>query len=299
MRNDTPKRWRLSWVTLVIALLAFFGMLIASYPTVASWLSQYAQSKVVENYQNQVDNTYPDAVTQLRQAHEYNDALSVGALLEADTNKPTGSGTSSDETLDYDQILRADANGLMARLKIPAIDVDLPVLHGTSDETLLRNAGHLRGTSLPVGGENTHAVITAHRGLADARLFTDLDKVQVGDRFVLEVFGEVLTYEVRETKIVEPSQTESLRMEPGEDLVTLVTCTPLGINTHRILVTGVRVTPTPIEDVENAGAAPEVPHFPWWAVWLPAGTLLIGAYVWYSGFPPGFWAERRQRRNNA
>lgn len=292
-----PRRWRLSWTSVLVALLGLGGMLTASYPTVASWLSQYNQSKVVDSYHQQVDETEPDAATQLALAHAYNDALSVGAILEADTNKPTGAGTSSNAELEYTSILDANASGLMARIRIPTIDVDLPIYHGTSDDTLLTSIGHLQGTSLPVGGESTRAVLTGHRGLADARLFTDLDKVEVGDRFTIEVFGEVLTYEVRDTKVVEPSETEALRVEPGQDLVTLVTCTPLGINTHRILVTGTRVTPTPVEDVESAGAPSTVPHFPWWAVWIPAGTLLIGGYVWYSGFPPGYWKRRRQEKS--
>ncbi|WP_459583204.1 class C sortase, partial [Aerococcus mictus] len=110
------------------------------------------------------------------------------------------------------------------------IDVDLPVYHGTSDEVLNRAAGHLEGTSLPVGGPSTRAVITAHRGLANARMFTDLNKVNVGDTFTIEVFGDVLTYRVRDTKVVAPEDTDTLRVEEGKDLVTLVTCTPLGIN---------------------------------------------------------------------
>ena len=280
------RRWRLQPLTLLPAVLAIAGMLLFAYPTVAAWVTQYNQSKIITTYASDVDSADPDAATQLAQAHAYNDALSVGAVLEANTNVPTGVGEGGDDTLDYDSILDANGAGLMARLRIPTINLDLPVYHGTSDETLLAGLGHLEGTSLPVGGEGTRAVITGHRGLADARMFTDLNQVEVGDTFVIEVFGEVLTYRVFDTKVVEPDETEALRAEQGRDLVTLVTCTPLGINTHRILVTGERVYPTPQEDLDAAGDPPTVPSFPWWAVALAAGFVLVGLYVWRSGYPP-------------
>ncbi|SPF69053.1 Sortase domain [Propionibacterium ruminifibrarum] len=284
--DETPGRrrgWRLSRFSLLAALLAFAGMLVFVYPTAASWISQYNQSKAVTGYTDNVATVQPEAAVQLDRARAYNEALNAGAQLEAGLNVPTGDGTSTDDSLDYDAMLTANDEGLMARLKIDAIDLDLPVYHGTSDETLLKGLGHLKGTSLPIGGEGTHAVITGHRGLAQAEMFTDLNKVTVGDRFVIEVFGEVLTYQVSDTQVVEPTDTQTLSVQPGRDLVTLVTCTPLGINTHRILVTGERVEPTPAEDVAAAGAPPEIPRFPWWAVALAAGTVLLGVYVWRSG----------------
>ena len=286
--HTSPKherRWRFSRFSLIPALLGLLGMLAFTYPTAASWMSQYNQSKVVADYSSGVDNVDPDAATQIAQAHDYNDALSVGAVLEANTNVPTGSGT-GDQALDYESILSVNPAGLMARLRIPSIDLDLPVYHGTSDSVLLAGLGHLQGTSLPVGGAGTRSVITGHRGLAEATMFTDLDRVRTGDTLTLEVFGEVLTYRVTESRVVEPDETEALRAEPGRDLVTLVTCTPLGINTHRILVTAERVTPTPVADLEAAGGVSQLPRFPWWAVWLGGGTLLVGLYLWRAGYPP-------------
>lgn len=282
---QAPGKWKLNWFSLIPAFLAIAGLLILSYPTVASWISQYNQSKIVSRYEVQVDTADPEKEVQLSRAHEYNAALNVGALLEANTNVPTGNGTSSDESLDYNSILSVNSSGLMGRIRIDSIDLDLPIYHGTSDQTLLQGVGHLEGTSLPVGGEGTRTVLTGHRGLADAKMFTDLDKVQPGDTFVLEIFGEVLTYQVDDKKVVEPEDTESLRVEAGRDLATLVTCTPLGINTHRILLTGERITPTPIKDVEAAGKTPTVPHFPWWAVWIPAGFVVVGVYIWWAGRP--------------
>ena len=261
-------------------------MLPFTNPTAASWFYHDNQSRVVADYADAVDQAYPDAATQLAQAHEYNDALSSGAVLEANNHIPVGAGDSSGTgtDLEYNSILDANGAGLMARLRIPSIDLDLPVYHGTADQTLLEGLGHLEGTSLPVGGVVTRAVITGHRGLANATMFTNLDKVGEGDTFTAEVFGEVLTYRVVETKVVEPEQTEELRADPDRDLVTLVTCTPLGINTHRILVTGERI-PTPDQDTAP-GERPDVPRFPRWAVALGIGVVLDAIYVWRAGCPP-------------
>ncbi|MGK2348807.1 class C sortase [Actinomyces sp. W5033] len=282
-------RWRPSLASLLPALLATTGMLLLTYPAAASWLSQYNQSQVIVGYAQAVTEASPDAATQLAQAHAYNDALASGAVLEAGTHVPTGNGTSTATSLGYHALLDVNGSGLMARLRIPSIDLDLPVYHGTTDATLLQGLGHLEGTSLPVGGEGTRAVITGHRGLASATMFTHLDQVEPGDTFTLEVLGEVLTYRVTGTKVVEPEQTEALRAVEGKDLVTLVTCTPLGINSHRILVTGERVLPTPAQDVATAGAAPDVPGRPWWLLWLAVGLGLVALYVWQAGRGP---AER-------
>jgi len=276
--------------------MAVVGMGLLTYPTAASWVSQYNQSKVTADYSAQVDGARPDAKTQVEQAHAYNDALSAGAVLEANNHVPTGAGSSKDSSLQYANILKANNEGLMARLKIPSISLDLPVYHGTADDTLLKGLGHLEGTSLPVGGEGTRSVITGHRGLAEATMFTHLDKVKDGDSLIIEVFGEVLTYRVTSTKVVEPEETEALRTEAGKDLLTLVTCTPLGINTHRILLTGERIYPTPAKDVAAAGKRPEVPAFPWWAVALVAGLVVVGLYLWRSGYAAARAKERALAR---
>lgn len=283
--SSKRRQWRLSWPALLVALVAMAGVSIVLYPTVASWFSQYNQSLLIESYTQTIrDNPGTPVAEEIELAHRYNAALSSGALLESNERLPTGAGTSTDQSLVYEDVLDSGATGLMARLRIPAIDVDLPVYHGTADETLLRGAGHLEGTSLPVGGMGTHSVITAHRGLADATMFTNLNRVGIGDTFTLEVFGEVLTYEIFETKVVEPHQSEALRAREDMDLVTLVTCTPLGINSHRILVTAERVIPTPTSEIESAGAPPDIPHFPWWAVILGAAFVLASMYVWRMGY---------------
>ena len=295
-KHRRPRAWRLSISALVTSIMAVVGMGLLTYPTAASWVAQYNQSKVTADYSAQVDSARPDAKTQIAQAHAYNEALSAGAVLEANNHVPTGAGSSKDSSLQYANILKANNEGLMARLKIPSISLDLPVYHGTADDTLLKGLGHLEGTSLPVGGEGTRSVITGHRGLAEATMFTHLDKVKDGDSLIIEVFGEVLTYRVTSTKVVAPEETEALRVEEGKDLLTLVTCTPLGINTHRILLTGERIYPTPAKDVAAAGKRPEVPAFPWWAVALVAGLVVVGLYLWRSGYAAARAKERALAR---
>lgn len=279
-------RWRLDYLALVTAILTIAGTLVLNYPTISNWVSQYNQSKIITQAAQSAATVEPDPKAQIEQAHAYNGALHSGALVEAHTNIPTGTGSSDNEKLDYASILRASDNGLMGRVRIPSIDVDLPIYHGTSDETLLKGVGHLEGTSLPVGGSSTRSVLTAHRGLAEARLFSDLDKVVEGDTFTIEVFDEVLTYRVHTIQVVEPHENESLRVEEGRDLATLVTCTPLGVNSHRILLTGERVLPTPAVDIAKAGSTPDIPRFPWWAIYIPAIIIAAIIYVWRAGYPP-------------
>lgn len=255
------------------------------YPMTAGWLSSYNQSQVIAQAQTQLERADAHAGdAQLQHARAYNDALTSGVRLESGGNVPVGAGNLSGTELRYDQMLAAGQNGLMGRVKIPSIDVDLPIYHGTSDETLLRGAGHLEGSHLPIGGLGTRSVITAHRGLANSTMFTNLDQVGKGDTFTLEVLDEVLVYRVFDVQIIAPDDTESLRATPGADVVTLVTCTPLGINSHRILVTGERVLPTPMAAVENAGRAPDVPGFPWWILLGSGGVLLAGGYLAHRGF---------------
>lgn len=293
-----PGKWRLTMSVVLSALTMLLGLLILLYPQTTMWLTQYNLSKINNNYNHAVDNAEPEARRQLRLAREYNKWLqeggeSAGAVYEANTNIPVSSANeeeSAEKDMDpahnYWNQLKANNDGLMARLMIKKIDLDLPVYHGTSDETLLKGLGHLRGTALPVGGVGNRAVITGHRGLASAEMFTRLNEIDKGDTFTIAVFGEVLTYQVIEKIVVEPTERKAIQPVPGKDLVTLVTCTPLGINTHRILVTGERIIPTPAKDKEAANKPSEVPRFPWWALEFALGLLLIGLYVWWAGLPP-------------
>ena len=269
----------------VIGAICILGAALLMFPTVAAWFSQYEQSQRIDDYRADVSDLGVETLHDfVRQARDYNRSLTGGgADIAAGERLPIAD--QPEQSGDYAALLRADADGLMARLKIPAITVDLPIYHGTDAAVLEHGVGHLEGTALPVGGSSTHSVLTAHRGLATAELFTHLDLVEVDDTFTIEVFGEVNTYRVIETQVVDPSDTQSLQPRSGEDLVTLVTCTPLGVNSHRILVTGERVVPTPAEDLADAGRKPEIPFFPWWILVASAVVIGVGLYIWLSGRP--------------
>jgi sortase A len=273
---------------LLVALAIIAGAALLLYPAAAAWFSSVEQSREIDKLTQGINDLGAETLRErLAEAREYNQAMSGGgAAVAANERLPLAAEPGSESEQQYRSMLRGDSEGLMARIRIPSIKVDLPIYHGTSDAVLERGIGHLEGTALPVGGRSTHSVLTGHRGLASSEIFTNLDKVRAGDTFTIEVFGEILAYRVTETRVVEPEDTESLLVQPGEDLITLVTCTPLGINSHRILVTGERVTPTPQSDIDAAGEAPDVPGFPWWMV--TAGGVILGAgtYVWVSGRPP-------------
>ncbi|WP_217177667.1 class C sortase [Streptomyces sp. AC495_CC817] len=282
-RRRGARPWRPSPLSWVAVLAGVVGAGVFLYPHAAAWTSAVNQAQIVAEHQSGIVDAGDDMGQALAEARAYNDALTAGVDLEANSRLPTGVG-STDSALSYENMLSIGGGDVMARIRIPKIGVDLPVFHGTSDATLLKGAGHLQGSHLPVGGEGTHAVITAHRGLADATMFSDLDGVGIGDRFTIEVLDQVLTYEIVEKRVVAPEDTDSLRPTPGADLVTLVTCTPLGINTHRILVTGARVTPTPEADVAAAGRPSGVPGFPWWLVAAGSAVLLAALVIRHLGF---------------
>ena len=279
-----PKKWKPGLLTYAIALLALLGTSAGLYPMAAGWIASFNQSKVIVDSYASVKSASPSPEAQIQQAHEYNRALTSGVTLEKGGNIPIGSGNLANSEFSYPDLLQGDGAGLMARITIPSIGVDLPIYHGTSDATLLRGAGHLEGSHLPVGGVGNRSVITAHRGLANAVMFTNLDDVAVKDTFTIEVMGKALVYQVREIEVIDPDDTGSLTAKPGEDLVTLVTCTPLGINTQRILVTGERISPTPEDATQNVGARPNIPGFPWWIVWGGGSLVVTVAYVVHRGF---------------
>lgn len=222
----------LTTILLVVALV--IGLCLLLYPTVSDYWNSLHQSRAIASYTEsvaQIDNSRYQVF--LDQARDYNARL---AQLEKVNWKPT-----DQELLEYAAILDVSGTGVMCSIEIPKIKVNLPIYHGVEEGVLQIAVGHIPGSTLPVGGESTHCVLSGHRGLPSARLFTDLDKLVVGDTFLIHVLDEILTYEVDQILIVEPYDLSALEITPGEDLVTLVTCTPYGINSHRLLVRGHRI----------------------------------------------------------
>ena len=231
------KRWLLAAACGAVAL----GLLF--YPLVGELLSEKYHSDVETTYTAAIEDTDDAVLTAQREAAEQYNAMLSGAATIAE-------GGASAPPLAYAQQLTV--GGVMAYVDIPKINVCLPVQHGTDADTLERAVGHVVGTSLPVGGSSTHAVLSAHSGMASSKLFSDIDQLAEGDTFYIHVLGEVLAYKVDTINTVLPTDTSLLQIEDGKDQVTLVTCTPFGINTHRLLVRGHRVPYTPEQETEVA-----------------------------------------------
>ena len=219
--------------TVLLVLLLAAGLSLLLYPSVSDYWNSLHASRAVTGYAQDVQSLTDDAYdAMLQAARDYNQSLAA---------RETSYFLSERRQAEYDSLLDVGGTGIMGYIEIPAINVSLPIYHGTDDNVLQIAAGHISWTSLPVGGESSHCVLSGHRGLPSARLFTDLDKLVVGDTFLIHVLDEILTYEVDQILIVEPYDLSTLEIAPGEDLVTLVTCTPYGINTHRLLVRGHRI----------------------------------------------------------
>ena len=218
--------------TLVLLLLFFIGLSVLLYPSVSNYWNKRTQSETIIDYETMLEQTpKADYTAQFDAASAYNDALYRLSFPLLEYASLT----------DYDEILNVNGNGMMGYVTISKIGVELPLYHGTDSSVLNVAIGHLEGSSLPVGGESTHAVLSAHRGLPSARLFTDLDRMEVGDVFTVTVLDRVCTYEVDQIRIVRPDDVGELQIVPGKDYCTLLTCTPYGINTERLLVRGVRI----------------------------------------------------------
>ena len=268
----------------IVVLLVVGAIVAEGIPLTLQWQSDKELSATSDASAQQVsDWPYPQAEDELKAARAYNKRLAQNdqpilgeaadpfAIEEHGTDEEAKSKSSQDK--EY-QALLDTGSGIMGTIRIPEISVKLPIYHGTSETALASGAGHLYGTSLPVGGKNTHAVITGHRGLVESLMFTRLDEMREGDFFYIEVMGETLGYEVDSISEIMPTDTSQLTIRPGEDRVTLMTCTPYGVNTQRLLVSGHRVhipqpapNPTNLRDWRTIG------------IWTCAGILVIGFIV--------------------
>ena len=268
--------------TIIFSFIFLTGLSLLLYPFVANQWNTYRQARLL--------TTYDETVTQLSEAgvfsydDEWERALSYNeALLPYILPDSFSTAQIPEEGSEaYLSCLNLTGDGMMGYVQIPKISVKIPIYHTTSEEVLEKAAGHLPGSSLPVGGEGTHAVISAHRGLPSAALFTDLDKLKEGDHFLLSVLDDTLCYQVDQITVVDPTDTSTLAAEDGQDLVTLLTCTPYGVNSHRLLVRGHRV---PYEDVQYdvlpaaagiVGASLHTSYF----LWVLIGLGVTGMFIW-------------------
>lgn len=263
--------------TIGAVVIIFSGLIIALYPFYSNVLYQRNSTKVIRGYQQEVDNMQQEEIDAMKQAAaSYNQQLQA-AIWKGENEDWQKQGTSY---LDMQGVASA-----LGYINIPKIDAHLPIYHGTSPQVLEKGIGHIEQTSFPLGGISTHSVLTGHRGMPNAVLFTDLDKMEKGDKFYLHVLDEILAYQVDQIKIVEPQDTSDLRIVEGKDYCTLVTCTPYAINSHRLLVRGVRVPYTGEEEIaednyQGFSTGMVVKRFiDVWPILLVAAVAIIGIEV--------------------
>ena len=218
--------------TIIMVLFFFIGLLVLLYPSISNFYNEKHQSKAIVNYEDLLLNYHEeDYRKMIEDANEYNNKLK-------ELKNPL---TTSNTVGNYQNILNVNNDGMMGYLTIEKIKIELPIYHGTEEKVLSKAVGHIEGSSFPVGGKGTHSVLSAHRGLPSSKLFTDLDKLEIGDTFTITILNQVITYEIDKIVTVKPTDTSNLTIDKNEDYVTLLTCTPYGINTHRLLVRGKRI----------------------------------------------------------
>ena len=275
-KKKPPLKRRLLTIAPPILLLA--GILVLLYPVFATQYNNYRQESIASQFSAVAEDAGPDAVAEnLRRADEYNATAAESPILDPwlDAQRP--------DTEPYQEYLsQLNLNDVMATVKIPSINVNLPIYHGTESATLDKGVGHLFGTALPVGGDSTHTVLTGHTGLGTATMFDQLTSLKEGDVFYIEVPGRHLKYQINDIRVVLPNETETLNTVKGKDLATLITCTPYGINTHRLLVTGERV---PMDEEAVAAEAAQVKGAvlkPWMIAILVAVAIiiLVSTVIW-------------------
>ena len=219
-------------VGILLVLMLFIGVCVLLYPALSQYWNSKTQTHTVDNYQEILDSLQKEDYTKyFEEADHYNIALRNLDVPLLEYSQLT----------EYNQILNVSGTGVMGYITIEKLGVELPLYHGTSDSVLNIACGHMEGTSLPIGGESTHSVLSAHRGLPHAKLFTDLDKMEVGDAFTITILDRIMTYQVDQIKVVNPNEIDEVHIIDGEDHCTLLTCTPYGINSHRLLVRGTRI----------------------------------------------------------
>ena len=279
----------LTWLPLVLVLV---GVAVLLYPVMATQHNNDEQQRLAKMYTATVNSAGPDTVAKERASAEtYNNNLESAPILDPwlESQRP--------DTPQYQAYLHEmDIDPVMARIVIPSIHVSLPIYHGTDSRTLTEGVGHLFGTSLPIGGPSTHSVLTGHTGLSTATMFDNLNQLKKGDVFYVSSLGQTLKYEVNDITVVKPEETDSLRKVPGRDLVTLITCTPYGVNSHRLLVTGERVPMDPTAAAAEEAKALPAPMQTWMKAIIVAVVIILAVVV---GILVRLWWTRRRSRGAA
>ena len=279
----------LTWLPLVLVLV---GVAVLLYPVMATQHNNDEQQRLAKMYTATVNSAGPDTVAKERASAEtYNNNLESAPILDPwlESQRP--------DTPQYQAYLHEmDIDPVMARIVIPSIHVSLPIYHGTDSRTLTEGVGHLFGTSLPIGGPSTHSVLTGHTGLSTATMFDNLNQLKKGDVFYVSSLGQTLKYEVNDITVVKPEETDSLRKVPGRDLVTLITCTPYGVNSHRLLVTGERVPMDPTAAAAEEAKALPAPMQTWMKAIIVAVVIILAVVV---GILVRLWWTRRHRSRGA
>lgn len=263
---------------IMIGILFLAGLSLLLYPFAANQWNNYRQSKLISEYQGAIAEREAaggiDYETEWANAQAYNESLRPSILPDSFAN-----AQHPEEDEGYMSCLDLMGDGMMGYVQIPKINVRIPIFHTTEEKVLQTAAGHLPGSSLPVGGEGNHAVISAHRGLPSASLFTDLDKLEKGDYFLLYILDDVLCYQVDKITVVEPDETQDLAVEEGQDLVTLLTCTPYGVNSHRLLVRGHRIPYNGVEEEATPASLIGTSLHTSYLLWVLVGLAITGAFV--------------------
>ena len=279
----------LTWLPLVLVLV---GVAVLLYPVMATQHNNDEQQRLAKMYTATVNSAGPETIAKERASAEtYNNNLESAPILDPwlESQRP--------DTPQYQAYLHEmDIDPVMARIVIPSIHVSLPIYHGTDSRTLTEGVGHLFGTSLPIGGPSTHSVLTGHTGLSTATMFDNLNQLKKGDVFYVSSLGQTLKYEVNDITVVKPEETDSLRKVPGRDLVTLITCTPYGVNSHRLLVTGERVPMDPTAAAAEEAKALPAPMQTWMKAIIVAVVIILAVVV---GILVRLWWTRRRRSRGA
>lgn len=236
-KKNRKQSWKKIGKILLVMVLFTVSLGLILYPYISNYIFEHQADGIIETVEKEADKNKARYEADLEVARAYNQVLATGKIALKD---PFNEEQEQEEGQEYDSLLNMTEDGVMGFIKIPCINVSLPIYHGTSGKVLEKGVGHLQGSSLPVGGESTHAILTGHTGLSSAKLFTDLTELEEGDYFFLHVMGEELAYVVDQISVILPSELDKLTIETGKDYCTLVTCTPYGVNTHRLLVRGHR-----------------------------------------------------------